>query len=91
MARDRFTETRKSKRLGEMLFVYLHTGVGGVVPNHAPHTRKVMISRSKHGWHLHLTLKVLRTWDGLRDFDISIALHPSRKRRERLQAKATRT
>ena len=78
-------EARKSKRLGNWLFVYTREGVGGIVPNHAPCTRKVVISRSKYGWHLHLTLKTLRTWDGYRDYNFGITLHPSPSRRQRLQ------
>lgn len=85
MVRDMFTKTRRSKHLGKWMFAYLHEGVGGVVPNHAPHRRKVMISRSKTGWHLHLTLTTLHTWNGYRSADFDFAFHPSKARNERLQ------
>lgn len=87
MARTMWTKTRRSKKLGNWLLAYTREGVGGVVPNHAPHTRKVMISRNKYGWHLHLTLTTLHTWNGYCNAKFEVALHPSKARTERLQAK----
>lgn len=86
---DRMSVTRK--RIGnDGLIVFTDEGVGGIVPNHGPRKRKLMISRARDGWRLHLSLESLRTWDGYRNFTFDVAFHPSKRRRERLQNEYTR-
>ena len=80
---------RKSKRIGRLLLTYSARGAKGVVPNHGPRQRRIMASWGTEGWRVHITLDSLRTWDGLRDFDFGVALHPSKRRRERLQSEWT--
>lgn len=86
MERDMFSETHKRQRIGQMLFVSTRKGVGGIVPNHAPHERRFIVSQAERGWHLHLTVKTLRTWDGMRTLSFDVSLHPSERRRKRLQS-----
>lgn len=83
--RVREPKVTKRKSLGRWLFVYTRTGEGGIVPNHGPCIRKVMVSPSKEGWHLHLELKSLRTWNGYRTAEVRVALNPSKRRARRLQ------
>lgn len=86
MKRTMRTHTRKSKRIGALLAAYEHEGVGGVVPNHAPNIRRFMLARGTEGWHVHLEVSTLRTWNGYVTCGVRVSINPSRQRRQALQA-----
>jgi hypothetical protein len=75
--------TYETKHLGKWTLTLIRYGA----PHHGPRVRKAILSRSEHGWRLHLTLKTSQAWDGWRNADFSFALRPSR---ERLESEATR-
>lgn len=78
-----FTKTRKSWGRWGLLVAYTHEGVGGVVPNHAPHVRTIMLSLSKTGPHLHLRMSTLHTWNGYRNAEFEVSYHPSKATQQR--------